>query len=82
MKTIDVRVGGPLRYGRLAVFPLFLSAGNAVAYRLASEAIQAGTLTIERGPEGSSIQLIVENRNDTRVLLLAGGEPLLRYANE
>ena len=69
---MDVRVGGPLRYERLAVFPLFLSASDAVAYRLGSEAIRTGTLAIERNPAGSSIQLTVENRDDARVLLLAG----------
>ena len=75
MKTLDVHVGGALRYERLAVFPIFVSTDSPVAYRLGAEAARAGRVGLVQRPDGGPQPPqppIVENREDVRVLLPAG----------
>ncbi|MGO8753177.1 MAG: ARPP-1 family domain-containing protein [Thermoguttaceae bacterium] len=84
MKTLDVHVGGALRYERLAVFPIFVSTDSPVAYRLGSEVARAGKVGLVQLPDSgpqSPQPLIVDNREDIRVLLPAGIPLLGRTAN-
>jgi hypothetical protein len=75
----DVRVGEPQMCGAVAVFPLFtglpLFHGNSSDYILASEAMAAGTLTIQEvSEEGSVGNLLAENIGDQPVFILEGEE--------
>jgi hypothetical protein len=71
----DVRVGDPICYQALAVFPLFAPSGGDVNYLLSDEAIAAGSLTVEEVSEGGSVpNLLVTNQGDSRVLFLEGEE--------
>lgn len=71
----DVRVGDPIRYEALSVFPLFSSPAGNVDYLLSNEAIQAGWVTVEEVSEGGSVpNLLVTNQADSRVLFLEGEE--------
>ena len=75
MKTLDVHVGGALRYEQLAVFPIFVSTDSPVAYRLGSEAARTGNVGFVQRSDGSpqpSQPLVLENHEDVRVLLPAG----------
>ena len=71
----QVRVGAPVQYKSLTVFPLFTNAASPVEYQLADEAITAATVAVQEVSEGGSVpELLVENSADTRVLFLEGEE--------
>jgi hypothetical protein len=71
----EVRVGDPLEYEALAVFPLFAAPRDGVDYVLSDEAIAGGTVTVEEVSEAGSVpNLLVDNRADTLVLFLEGEE--------
>jgi hypothetical protein len=71
----EVRIGEPIRYGSLSVFPLFCDGQQPVEYVLADEAMEAGTVTVaEVSKEGSVPTLVVENQGDLRALFLEGEE--------
>ena len=71
----EVRVGDPLRYKSLSVFPLFTESTGNVDYLLADEAIKEKLLTVEEVSESGSVpDLLVENKGDTRVLFIEGEE--------
>ncbi len=70
-----VRVGNPLQYETLTVYPLFTQPAHAVEYRLSDDALASGLVTVEEvSQEGSVPELMVENRSDTRVLFVQGEE--------
>jgi hypothetical protein len=71
----EVRVGDPVCYESLAVFPLFSTVDARVDYLLSDEAIQAGSVAVEEVSEGGSVpNLMVTNHGDSRVLFLEGEE--------
>ena len=71
----ELRVGDPLEYEALAVFPLFADAVAGVDYLLSDEAIGGGTVTVEEVSEGGSVpNLLVDNKAGTLVLFLEGEE--------
>ena len=72
----DVRVGKPIRFGGISVFPIFTARGNGnTEYVLAEEAIATDSVSVtEVSEDGSVPDLLVENRGDTRVLFLEGEE--------
>ncbi len=71
----DVRVGEPLHYKSMSVFPLFTDTNGGVDYRLADEAIADKSVTVEEVSESGSVpELLVENKGDTRVLFIEGEE--------
>ena len=71
----EIRVGQPLRYQSLSVFPLFTHAPREVEYRLSDEALGDETLLVEEVDQSGSVpELLVENKGDTRVLFLEGEE--------
>jgi hypothetical protein len=71
----ELRVGDPLEYEALAVFPLFADAAAGVDYLLSDEAIGGGTVTVEEVSEGGSVSnLLVDNKAGTLVLFLEGEE--------
>ena len=71
----DFRVGEPIQYEALGIFPLFTEPTGCVDYLLSDEAIAAGTVTVtEIGEEGSVPNLIVKNTGDARVLFIEGEE--------
>jgi hypothetical protein len=71
----DIRVGTPIRYEALSVFPLYTQADGCVDYLLSDEAIAAGSVTVEEvGEAGSVPTLLVDNRGDFRVLFIEGEE--------
>jgi hypothetical protein len=71
----QVRVGEPLRYKALFVFPLFAEAKGAVEYALADEAIRDQLVTVQEVSESGSVpELLVENKGDLRVLFIEGEE--------
>lgn len=62
-----VRVGQPLRYQSLAVFPLFTPQTTPLDYWLSDEGIGRGTVTVEEVSETGSVpELMVENKGDVR----------------
>jgi hypothetical protein len=68
-----VRVGSPVRYQALSVFPLFAETGQPVEYQLSEEALSAATVLVQEiGEQGTVPELIVENKGATRVLFLEG----------
>ena len=68
-----VRVGEPVRYQSLSVFPLFDGQQTPVEYLLSDEGIGSGSVTVEEVSEGGSVpDLLVENKGDVRVLFLEG----------
>jgi hypothetical protein len=70
-----VRIGNPLRYKSLSVFPLFSESEGSVDYLLADEAMRDNLLTVEEISESGSVpELLVENKGDTRVLFIEGEE--------
>jgi hypothetical protein len=70
-----IRVGQPVRYRALSVFPLFTDAYGAVEYLLSDEAIGDESVTVTEVSEAGSVpDLLVENKGDTRVLFLEGEE--------
>lgn len=71
----NVRVGAPVAHGKLAVFPLFLDAPTAPAYRLSEEALADGSAVVEEVTEGGSVpRLAVDNKADSLVLFVEGQE--------
>jgi hypothetical protein len=71
----EIRVGQPLRYKSLSVFPLFTESNGNIDYLLADEAIREKLLTVEEVSEAGSVpDLLVENKGNTRVLFIEGEE--------
>jgi hypothetical protein len=71
----NVRVGPPVRFRSLSVFPLFGENGHALDYRLADEAMADSAVTVsEVSEQGSVPELFVENTGDVRVLFLESEE--------
>ncbi len=71
----EVRVGQPLRYKSLSVFPLFAESSGNIDYLLVDEAIEKKLLTVEEVSEAGSVpDLLVENKGNTRVLFIEGEE--------
>ena len=70
-----VRVGEPVRYHTLTVFPLFDGSRMPVEYTLSDEGIGSGVVTVEEVSEAGSVpDLLVENKGEMRVLFLEGEE--------
>ena len=70
-----IRVGKPLRYEALSVFPLFTEADSGVEYVLGDVAVQKGTIEVkEVSTSGSVPELLVENSGDKMVLLIEAEE--------
>jgi len=71
-----LKIGDPINYEALAVFPLFSeNGGGGVPYALSDEAIANESVTVTEVSEGGSVpDLLVENSGDTRVLFLEGEE--------
>ena len=71
----EVRVGEPVRYETLSVFPLFAGVERPVEYLLSDEGIDSGAVTVEEVSEGGSVpNLLVENKGDVRILFIEGEE--------
>jgi hypothetical protein len=71
----QIRVGEPLRFKALSVFPLFTQSKSSVEYALADEALRDQLLTVQEVSEGGSVpELLVENKGDMRVLFIEGEE--------
>jgi hypothetical protein len=71
----QIRVGEPLRYKALCVFPLFTESKGSVEYALADEAIRDAVVTVQEVSESGSVpELLVENKGDLRVLFIEGEE--------
>jgi hypothetical protein len=71
----QIRVGEPLSYQALSVFPLFTQSKSSVEYALADEALRDQLLTVQEVSEGGSVpELLVENKADMRVLFIEGEE--------
>jgi hypothetical protein len=70
-----IRVGEPVGYESLTVFPLFDGAFEPVEYTLSDDGIASGSVTVEEvSAAGSVPDLLVENKGDVRVLFLEGEE--------
>lgn len=71
----EIRVGDPLRYESLTVFPLFVPPNGKCEYLLADEAISAGSVNVVEVSEGGSVpDLLVTNKSDSKILFLEGEE--------
>ena len=71
----EIRVGDPVRYESLSVFPLFAGVESPVEYLLSDEGIGSGSVTVEEVSEGGSVpDLLVENKGDIRILFIEGEE--------
>ena len=71
----QVRVGQPVRYQALSVFPLFDGSMTPVEYTLSDEGIGSGAVTVEEVSEAGSVpDLLVDNKGDVPVLFLEGEE--------
>jgi hypothetical protein len=71
----QIRVGEPLRFKALSVFPLFAPSKSSVEYALADEVMRDQLLTVHEISEGGSVpELLVENKSDWRVLFIEGEE--------
>jgi hypothetical protein len=71
----QIRIGEPVRFKTLSVFPLFTESDGSVDYVLADEAIRDQLLTVQEVSEGGSVpELLVENKADFRVLFIEGEE--------
>jgi hypothetical protein len=69
----DIRIGQPISFGPLTVYPLFCDATHPVEYVLSDEAMEAGTVMVgEVSQEGSVPELVVENKGERRALFLEG----------
>ncbi len=68
----DTRVGGPQHYRHLVVYPLFTEGLARMDYLTLDQALGKGWLVITEKGEGSVPELLVENRADEPVFLLAG----------
>ena len=77
-----LRVGDPVRYQSLSVFPLFSDGNGGVEYRLADEALADESVAVEEVDESGSVpDLLVENKGDIRVLFLEGEELVVAKQN-
>ncbi len=71
----QVRVGQPVRYQALSVFPLFDGAMTPVEYTLSDEGFGSGAVTVVEVSEAGSVpDLLVDNQDDVPVLFLEGEE--------
>lgn len=71
----EARVGSPIRYHSLTVFPLFAEPQQTVEYLLSDEALAGGAVTVQEVTEGGSVpNLLVDNQADKLVLFLEGEE--------
>jgi hypothetical protein len=71
----DVRVGEPIRFEGLSMFPLYAAPHPAVGYILSHEAMDQGTVIVtEASDAGSVSEVVVENSGDHPVLFLEGAE--------
>ncbi|MBY0457883.1 MAG: hypothetical protein K2V38_11135, partial [Gemmataceae bacterium] len=71
----SVRVGQVVNHDKLSVFPLFLEAPSAPAYRLSEEALADGSAVVEEVSDGGSVpNLAVNNTGDALVLFVEGQE--------
>jgi hypothetical protein len=69
----DLRVGEPVIWESLTVFPLFSENATPVDYLLSDEAISTGNLAVEEISQSGSVpELQVSNEADLRVLFLEG----------
>ncbi len=74
MTENTIEMGEPLSFGSLTVYPLY-ARSTALEYQLLDEGLAAGTVKIsELNESGSVPELMVENRGDSRLLLLEGEE--------
>ena len=72
-----LKIGNPINYEALTVFPLFgeNGGGGDVDYVLSDAAIASEAVVVTEVSEGGSVpDLLVENRGDSRVLFLEGEE--------
>lgn len=71
----EVRIGDPIRYRNLTVFPLFATGPGAVDYVLSDEALAAGLAAVREVDErGAVSELEVTNNSGSPVLFLEGEE--------
>ena len=74
----DVRVGEPIRFEGLTLFPLYSEGSvpdRAVDYLLSHEAMDQGAVIVtEASDKGMVSELVVENNGDRPVLFLEGAE--------
>src|SRR5437763_10855836 len=71
----SVRVGAPVAYDKLTVFPLYLESPARPNYRLSEEALADGSAVVEEVTEGGSVpNLAVDNKGETLVLFVEGQE--------
>ena len=71
----EVRVGEPVRYEALSVFPLFANVESPVEYLLSDEGLGTGTVMVQEVSEGGSVpDLLVENKGEIRILFIEGEE--------
>ena len=71
----ETRVGDPVRYDDLTVFPLFTTTTSPLAYLMADEAMAAGLVVVEEVSEGGSVPVLkATNRAESPVLFLEGEE--------
>jgi hypothetical protein len=71
----SVRVGEPLCYGALNVWPLFTESEEAAVYLLSDEAMASQSLAVEEVSEAGSVPtLVVHNQGEMLVLFLEGEE--------
>lgn len=69
------KIGDPVRYQSLAIFPLISERSSDLAYQLSDEAISAEHILVEEINESGSVpELYVESKGDTQVLFLEGEE--------
>lgn len=73
MNFADLRIGDPVSWESLTVFPLFSDTARPVDYLLSDEAIAAGKLAVQEVSESGTVpELQVSNDADIRVLFLEG----------
>jgi hypothetical protein len=71
----QLRVGDPIRFEAVSVFPLFGETNGNVEYRLADEALADKEVVVTEISEAGSVpELLVENKGHRRILFLEGDE--------
>ena len=71
----ELKVGEPLTFRQMSIFPLRSSSRPVVDYLLLSDALQDGLVSVrETSRSGSVPELVVENRADRPVLIVDGEE--------